>query len=141
MYVCRNITFSFLRYTNADFVPHDCMNFLSFNCIRIYNTPYTRYFYSCYSSIQYLNFRFKSHFVCLYMYVCNHVRMLIVQINMFKPNLHSVLRMKGYEIFCLSYIRSSLCAKADTFSAMYFALLSRMTYFFNKNQNYVYTSF
>ena len=56
MYVCRNVTFFFvLRLTNADFVPHDCMNFLSFNCIRIYNTPYTRYVYSCYSSIQYLN--------------------------------------------------------------------------------------
>ena len=101
--------FLFLRLTIADFVLDDCMNFLSFNCIRIYNTPYTRYVYSCYSSIQYLN-------------------------------LHSVLRMKGYESFSLSYIRSSLCAKADTFSAMYFALLSRMTYCFNKNQNYVYTS-
>ena len=32
-----------------------------------------------------LELSFKSHFVCLYMYVCNHVRMLIVQINMFKP--------------------------------------------------------
>ena len=55
--------FFVLRLTNADFVPHDYMNFLSFNCIRIYNTPYTRYVYS---SIQYLN-------------------------------LHSFLRMKGYE--------------------------------------------
>ena len=74
MYVCRNVTFFVLRLTNADFVPHDCMNFLSFNCIRIYNTPYTRYVYSCYSSIQYLNLH--SFF----------------------------LRMKGFEIFfCLSY--------------------------------------
>ena len=32
-----------------------------------------------------LELSFKSHFVCLYMYVCNHVRTLIVQINMFKP--------------------------------------------------------
>ena len=32
-----------------------------------------------------LELSFKSHFVCLYMYVCNHVRMLIVQIDMFKP--------------------------------------------------------
>ena len=33
-----------------------------------------------------LELSFKSHFVCLYMYVCNHVRTLIVQINMFKPS-------------------------------------------------------
>ena len=32
-----------------------------------------------------LELSFKSHFVCLYMYVCDHVRTLIVQINMFKP--------------------------------------------------------
>ena len=38
-----------------------------------------------------LELSFKSHFVCLYMYVCNHVRTLIVQINMFKPiGLHYV---------------------------------------------------
>ena len=30
-----------------------------------------------------LELSFKSHFVCLYMYVCNYVRMIIVQINMF----------------------------------------------------------
>ena len=36
-----------------------------------------------------LELSFKSHFVCLYMYVCNHVRMLIVQINMFKPRMSS----------------------------------------------------
>ena len=30
-------------------------------------------------------FSFKSHSVCLYMHLCNHVCTLIVQINMFKP--------------------------------------------------------
>ena len=52
-----------------------------------------------------LELSFKSHFVCLYMYVCNHVRMLIVQINMFKPNsphLFSVFCQSLYDVIVLS---------------------------------------
>ena len=89
MYVCRNITFFVLRLTNADFVPHDCMNFLSFNCIRIYNTPYTRYVYSCYSSIQYLNLHLFLRMKGYEIFFFSVLFMLQVGVHFVQKRIHS----------------------------------------------------